>query len=185
MIGIVLAGAFAVAGVFAAADGAGPPRDGWMQQFTLIDPPLPAPQTEFRTADGAATTLAAFRGKVVLVNFWATWCAPCIREMPTLGRLQAALGGDRFTVAAVSIDRGGARVAQSFLKKLDAKNPGVGALPLYLDGKMALAAALGVRGMPTTFLLDRDGRLVGQLTGIAEWDSPEAQALIRYYIDQR
>ena len=154
-----------------------PPLDGWMQQFTLNDPPLPVPDTAIRNGDGKPMRLADFKGRVVLVNFWATWCAPCIREMPSLDRLQAAMGSDAFTVLAVNEDRNGAKVAAPFLKKLGIEHLGVN-----LDDKMALARALGVRGLPASFLIDRNGRVVGALNGIAEWDSDEAKALIRFYV---
>ena len=154
-----------------------PPLDGWMQQFTLNDPPLPVPDTAIRNGDGKPMRLADFKGRVVLVNFWATWCAPCIREMPSLDRLQAAMGSDAFTVLAVNEDRNGAKVAAPFLKKLGIEHLGVN-----LDDKMALARALGVRGLPASFLIDRSGRVVGALNGIAEWDSDEAKALIRFYV---
>ncbi|MCG8543531.1 MAG: TlpA family protein disulfide reductase [Alphaproteobacteria bacterium] len=156
-----------------------PPLDGWMQQFTLNDPPLPVPDTAVRNGDGQPVRLADFKGRVVLVNFWATWCAPCIREMPSLDRLQAAMGGNGFTVFAVNEDRNGAKVAAPFLEKLGVKNLGIN-----LDDKMAFARSLGVRGLPASFLVDRNGRIVGALHGLAEWDSDEAKALIRFYMER-
>jgi thiol-disulfide isomerase/thioredoxin len=156
-----------------------PPREGWMEAFTLNNPPRDAPGMTFRRGDGKTFRLADFRGRVVLVNFWATWCAPCIRELPSLDRLEAALGGKDFAVIAVNEDRGGANVAGPFLEKR-----GIERLRLYLDDKMSLALALGLKQMPTTFLLDREGRVVGSLAGLAEWDSPAAKALIRHYIRQ-
>lgn len=154
-----------------------PPISGTVKQFTLIDPPGPAPYTVFYDAEDSALKLADFQGKVLLVNFWATWCAPCVREMPSLDRLQAELGGPDFAVLAINEDRGGAKVARPFMEKL-----GLETLTLYVDRQMALARALEVRGMPATFLIDRQGRLVGSLVGMAEWDAPEAKALIRHYI---
>lgn len=157
---------------------AGPPLNGWMEQFTPIDTPKPVPQTAF--FDGAATaqSLGDFKGRVVLVNFWATWCAPCVRELPSLDRLQADMGGKDFTVVAVSIDRGGAKTAEPFLRK----KLGLSELALYVDKRMELARALGVKGMPTSFLIDHRGMIRGSLTGIAEWDDKDAKALIRYYM---
>jgi thiol-disulfide isomerase/thioredoxin len=154
-----------------------PPRTGGMQQFTLNTPPLPVPETRFRDAAGKEVTLADFRGRVVLVNFWATWCAPCIHEMPSLDRLQAEMGSKDFTVLAINVDRTGVKAATPFLEKHGWKN-----LAINVDDKMALARAFGVQGMPSTFLVDRDGRIVGTLAGGAEWDSDEAKALIRHYI---
>ena len=96
-----------------------PPVTGWMEQFSFKDPPRPAPQTPFLAGNGAEVKLGDFEGRVLLLNFWATWCAPCIRELPSLDRLQFELGGEGLLVLAVSQDRGGADVAGPFLKKLD------------------------------------------------------------------
>ena len=116
----------------------------------------------------------------IIVDFWATWCAPCIREMPGLDKLEAKLGGPDFAVVAVNEDRGGAKFAKPFLEKLNTPNLG-----LYFDDNMKLMRAFGVRGMPTSFLLDRAGNVVGKLEGIAEWDTPEVEALIQYYTNVR
>jgi thiol-disulfide isomerase/thioredoxin len=163
-----------------AEGGEQPPLEGMFKDnFTLLDAPVPAPQTGFFDRSGASVTLAAFRGRVVLLNFWATWCAPCVREMPALDRLQAALGDQGLVVLAVSQDRGGAKVVQPFLEKLKLDN-----LAIYLDPTGKLSRDAGMRGLPTTLLIDRQGRLVGGLEGPAEWDSPEAALLIRHYLKQ-
>jgi thiol-disulfide isomerase/thioredoxin len=156
-----------------------PPRTGGMEQFTLYIPPLPVPDIAFLDADGKEKTLKEFKGKVVLVNFWATWCAPCIRELPSIDRLQAELSGDDFTVLAINEDRGGAETAAPFLEKLGLKN-----LTATADKHMALSRAMGVRGMPSTYIVSRTGAIMGVLTGPTEWDSPEAKALIQYYVDE-
>lgn len=154
-----------------------PPLSGSMTQFTVIDKPVPAPDTVFTDGAGEKRRLTDFLGRVVLVNFWATWCAPCIKEMPSLDALQAKLGGDDFAVVTLNEDRGGAAVAKPFLDKLGTRN-----LALYIDDKMALMRALDVRGLPTTFLVDREGRVRARLEGVAEWNSPEAEALMRHYL---
>lgn len=155
-----------------------PPLEGWMAQFILNESPAPAPDTELKWVSGEPVTLAAFKDKIVLVNFWATWCVPCIREMPSLDRLQAAFDKEKFLILAVSVDRGGAAKVGPFLKKLGIEN-----LTTLLDQRMRLASALSVPGMPTSFLLDRDSRVIGSLPGIAEWDSDEAKALVQFYLD--
>ena len=157
----------------------GPPLTGWMEKFTVNAEAGPAPTDPLTDGTGSPVRLSDFKGRVVLVNFWATWCAPCIREMPGLDKLEAKFGGPDFTVVAVNEDRGGANIAKPFLEKLNTPN-----LCIYLDDKMKLMRAFGVRGMPTSFLLDRAGNVVGKLEGIAEWDTPEAEALIQYYIDR-
>jgi thiol-disulfide isomerase/thioredoxin len=155
----------------------GPPLTGWLEQFNVIDPPRPVPATPFEDASGREVTLGSFEGRVLLVNFWATWCAPCVREMPSLDRLQAKFEGEDFIVLAVDEDRKGTAVAKPFLDKLGLEN-----LALYVDRRMALARALGVKGLPTTVLVDRRSRIVGRMDGVAEWDAPEVEALIRYYL---
>jgi thiol-disulfide isomerase/thioredoxin len=150
-----------------------------MREFTLIDPPRPAPEQGFEDAKGAVLTLADFRGKVVLVNFWATWCVPCVKEMPALDRLSKRLAGPDFALVAISEDRGGAAVVEPFLKKLGTDNIGI-----YVDARGAFARAIGIKGLPTTLLLDRDGNAVGAYVGAAEWDAPEAEALIRHFMAQ-
>ena len=162
------------------AAGQAPPLLGaFGDNFTLFDPPVPAPPETFAALDGAPVRLADFRGRVVLLNFWATWCAPCVREMPSLDRLQAALEDRGLAVLAVSIDRGGATVIRPFAKRL-----GLERLGLYHDDKGALFKALGVTGLPTTFLIDRRGQIVGAYPGPAEWDVPEARALIEHYLNR-
>jgi thiol-disulfide isomerase/thioredoxin len=145
-------------------------------QFTPLDPPRPAPELSFAAPDGSPARLADFRGHWLLVNLWATWCAPCVREMPSLDRLQATLG-DRLAILAVSQDRGGAHVVGPFLEKLS-----LASLRIYLDPKSAVGQGLGARGLPTTFLLDGEGRVRAQLEGAAEWDSPELLATLERYL---
>ena len=147
------------------------------ENFTWLTPPTPAPTTPITMADGQETTLPAFQGQVVLLNFWATWCAPCIREMPSLDRLQAKLKGEGLEVIAVSEDFAGLDLVGPFFERLKLEN-----LAIYLDSTGALGKAFGIAGLPTTLLIDRQGRMVGGLEGPAEWDSDEAVALIRHYL---
>ncbi len=156
------------------------PVGPFAENFTFSDPPVPAPSVAFQALDGEVVTLADFRGQVVLVNFWATWCAPCVREMPSLERLHQELADEGFTVLAVSEDRAGAAVVRPFLKRLELHG-----LPIYLDGKGRLAQAFVVKGLPTSFLIDRQGQVVVGLVGPTEWDSQEAKALIRHYLLQK
>lgn len=157
--------------------GAPPAFKGAMQSFQHAVMPKPAPGVSFTDRQEKALTLADFRGQVVLLNYWATWCGPCVEEMPALERLQARQGGSDFQVAAVSIDRQGGPVVDPFLDRI-----GIRQLPIYLDKSGASMRAFGVRGLPTTILLDREGNELGRIEGMAEWDSPQAAALIRHYI---
>ncbi len=157
-----------VAGALAAAGATEAPAG-----FAFVTPPRAVPDMAFLTADGE-TSLAAYHGKVVVLNFWATWCAPCVREMPSLDRLQAMLGGDDFAVVALSEDRGGMPLVVRFYEKYGLEN-----LARYLDPLGRVAALLGVVGMPTTVVIDAEGREIGRIVGPAEWDSRAALALIR------
>lgn len=180
LAGMVLSLLLALPGGAGAAD-AYPPTDGEMQGFTLLKERVPAPTVPFMTGDGATLDLTAFQGKVLIVNFWATWCAPCIKEMPSLDRLQAAFPDADFEVVAINQDRGGKRVAEAFLRdKLQLRN-----LAIYLDEKFALGRAFKNRGLPATYAIDRNGNVVGGLFGSAEWDSDDAKNLVRFLLDEK
>jgi len=154
------------------------PLEGpFARDFSLLTPPVPAPLEVFQDLDGAPVYLADFKGQVVLLNFWATWCGPCIREMPALDRLASILAAEGLHVAAVSIDLGGREVVAPFAKKLALRD-----LPLYLDPKSSLARAFGVPGLPASFLIDAEGNVVRAQAGAAEWDSHAAVTLIRRYL---
>jgi thiol-disulfide isomerase/thioredoxin len=147
------------------------------QKFALHAAPKPVPEIQFQDSEGNTLTLQDFRGKVVLLNIWATWCLPCRREMPTLDRLQAKLGGPDFEVLPLSIDRNGFEAITKFYSDVGVKH-----LAMYLDGSSQAASTLGAVGIPTTLLIDRDGRELGRLVGPAEWDSPDMIALIDTYL---
>ena len=135
--------------------------------------PKPVPELTFLDANGSEVTLADFRGEVVVLNLWATWCAPCRREMPSLDRLQAKYGGDGLEVIALSLDRGDIAKVRAFFDEL-----AISSLALYQDPKGRVGRELAAPGLPTTVVIDRAGQEVGRLLGPAEWDSPEALAVI-------
>lgn len=157
---------------------AGPPDlKGRLAPFAIFDQPRAAPTIPIRDLEGNLSNLEQYRGKVVLLSFWATWCAPCVAELPSLERLQAKFSSDKFSVIALSIDHGGAEKVGLFLKQhglenLDALDPGGETL-----------RALHANGLPRTYLLDRQGRIIGSLTGPADWDSDAAVALIAHYLE--
>jgi thiol-disulfide isomerase/thioredoxin len=148
-------------------------------QFTALPAPLPAPALAFATRDGAQKQLAEFKGKLVLVNLWATWCVPCVEEMPSLDRLQAQLG-DKLTILAISEDRQGETVVAPFL----AKN-GIQHLSVFLDPKSAASNEFGAQGLPSSYLIARDGTIVGKEEGGAAWDSSEMLAKLQPYLDAK
>lgn len=141
--------------------------------FVYKTTPEPLAEVNFVDADGAPKTLKDFRGKTILLNLWATWCAPCREEMPSLERLQQAIGSEKFEVVALAVDRTGLEAARKFLDSINVKS-----LKLYADPTTRSGSALRAVGMPTTILIDAEGREIGRLPGPAEWDSTEAKALI-------
>jgi thiol-disulfide isomerase/thioredoxin len=147
---------------------------GDMAKFVFAASPRTAPMETF-LHDGRDVTLAVFRGRAILVNFWATWCAPCLKELPSLDALEAALGGKDFAVVAVAADPKGPEAAGEFLKKLNIKR-----LQLYADPKLNLTIATGGAAvLPVSILYDAEGREVGRLVGEADWTSEEAKALVK------
>ena len=157
----------------------GPPVEGQVQNFEVFPQPVETADVTVLTKDGGKTTLNQFRGKYIVLNFWATWCGPCIRELPSLERLDAALPDDRAQVVLVSQDRAGFKQTERFLKKLDVNFP-----DNFVDERLKFSRALGIVSLPTTLLIGPDGKEVGRLVGHAEWDSPEALALVNWYLDR-
>jgi thiol-disulfide isomerase/thioredoxin len=154
--------------------GAVPPAD---LALSVFDPPRPVPAIRFIDADGRAQSLTDFRGRVVLLDIWATWCGPCRAEMPALDRLAGRLGGADFAVLPVSIDRSGSAAVEPFYRRL-----GIEKLGVYLDPLGRGTSALSIPGVPITFLIDREGRLAARKMGGARWDSPQMIALVRRYL---
>jgi thiol-disulfide isomerase/thioredoxin len=154
--------------------GSNPLSKGHMAAFVFRKAPEAIPEATFQDATGKERTLADWRGKVVLLNLWATWCLPCRKEMPSLDRLQKALGSDKFEVVAVSVDRKGLDASRKFLEETEVKSLG-----LYVDPATRMTSTFKVVGLPATLLINAEGREIGRLLGPAEWDSEEAKQLIR------
>ena len=127
----------------------------------------------FKDADGNTIDMGNWKGRVALVNLWATWCGPCRAEMPHLAKLQELYGGDQFEVVALSVDLKGAEASAAFLKEIKADN-----LALYVDKTTKAMRKLGAIGLPLTVLVDRQGREIGRLLGPADWAADEAKRLI-------
>jgi thiol-disulfide isomerase/thioredoxin len=159
------------------AQGTGPHSKGAMTTFVLKKPPAALPDIRFVDGEGKETSLKDFAGKAVLLNLWATWCAPCREEMPALDRLQKELGSDKFQVVALAVDKAGLDGARKFLEenKIDG-------LALYADPTARVGTELKAVGMPTTLLIDAQGREIGRLIGPAAWDSPDAKRLIEAFL---
>lgn len=138
---------------------------------------VPAPSLSFASGSGQELTLASFRGKAILLNIWATWCAPCRKEMPSLDRLQSIKGSETFEVVALSIDRGGVSQVETFLKET-----GVHKLKIYSDEPGASMRALKIVGLPTTLLISEDGRELARWVGPREWNSQAAIAEIESHL---
>lgn len=135
--------------------------------------PVPVARFDFEDAAGNPLSLDDFRGRVVVLNLWATWCAPCRREMPSLDRLQAEHGGDDLVVLPLSVDRADVTKIEAFYDET-----GVSNLEIYRDPKATASRALHAFGLPTTVVIDREGRDVGRVLGPAEWDGDAAIALL-------
>ncbi|HXV09312.1 MAG TPA: TlpA disulfide reductase family protein [Burkholderiales bacterium] len=174
LAGVVILGA-ALSGIIRSIGDIGAPaRTGSQIDAGWANAPQPVPHLRFLDVDGKERTLSDFHGKVILLNLWATWCAPCRKEMPALDRLQQKLGGADFQVLALSLDNGGATVVRQFYDQI-----GIRALGIYVDPGMEATGKLRALGVPTTLLLDREGRERWRKTGPEEWDSPEITEALR------
>ena len=181
LAGLLVSAILAISGPVARADGGKcVPKQGEIGHFQAANPSRPAPSEAFFDADDKAKTFADYRGKGLVVNFWATWCAPCVKEMPDLDRLNAKLKDEGIEVLTLSADRGGVPVVRPFYEKIQLKT-----LPILIDKETRVIRALGVKGLPTTVLIDREGLEIGRVVGIAEWDSPKAVAFLRQCLGSR
>ena len=147
---------------------------GAMARFKPARPPKPMPDLEFLDADDKPLRLANLTGKARLINLWATWCAPCVKEMPSLDRLQATMPRDRFMVLPISLDGPSKAKVAPFYKKQDLTNLGV-----YYDKGRKAMSVLDVSLLPTSILVDPAGRELGRIEGDADWDTPEGIALMQ------
>ncbi|WP_397544129.1 redoxin domain-containing protein [Roseovarius salis] len=148
-------------------------REGDMQKLVVHGTPKPVSSSPFETDGGGSGTLADYRGKITVVNFWATWCAPCREEMPMLSELQTELGGKDFEVVTIATGRNPPPAMKTFFDEI-----GVDNLPLHRDPKQQIAREMGVLGLPITVILDRSGLEIARLQGDAHWNSDSAKAIL-------
>ena len=147
---------------------------GSVARMKIEPAPKPAPEFAFTDAEDKPLTLAAYKGKAVLLNFWATWCAPCVKEMPSLDKLQAEMNTDKFLVLPLSLDGPTRSKVKPFYDDRKLAHLGI-----YFDKARKSLQAFDVGILPTSILIDGQGRIVGRLEGEAEWDTPEALALMK------
>lgn len=148
-------------------------REGDMKKLVFHETPVAASGAAFTREDGSTGHLSDYEGQIVLLNFWATWCAPCRKEMPGLDRLQTELGGADFQVVTLATGRNNPAGIDRFFTEEN-----ITALPKHNDAKQAVAREMGVLGLPITVILDRDGQEIARLRGDAHWDSDSAKAIL-------
>lgn len=148
-------------------------RLGDMRKLTFHTQPITGSDVAFMSENGTEMTLADFKGKYTVLNFWATWCAPCRKEMPDLSALQTELGSDTFQVVTVATGRNPAPAMKKFFKEIGVEN-----LPLHTDERQSFSRSMGVLGLPVTLIIDPEGNEVARLQGDADWHSDSAIAII-------
>lgn len=153
-------------------------RTGDMTKLVVHDAPRDRVDRAFKDKDGTEHTLAEYTGRIVVLNFWATWCPPCRAEMPSIDRLAADVAGQDIAVVALSTDRFGIERVGRFFEEI-----GIRTLTLYQDKGGRLAREAAVIGLPVTLILDRQGREIARLQGEAEWDGPAARAILTRLVE--
>jgi thiol-disulfide isomerase/thioredoxin len=144
------------------------------RNFIVHETPEPGAVVRFEDDQGQPRSLADFRGKIVLLNVWATWCAPCIKEIPALDHLAAALNGANFAVVAVSVDRKGIDAVRKVFTERNVQK-----LPIYIDRSGEALRAVRAIGLPISLLIDREGREFGRAVGPAQWDDAAVISFFR------
>ncbi len=185
-LGVALAAA--LVSLYSIGPNEGKPRQGKnmadndapkLEKFITHETPKTLPPMPLIKPDGTAFDLASLRGQLLLVNFWATWCAPCRKEMPQLDSLAARFADKGVKVVTLSVDRGGPAKGEKFLNELNVSHVVRVYDPSYKSARMA-----ALIGLPTTLLVSEDGTEIGRLAGEADWDAPEVHALLNYYLEK-
>ena len=142
-----------------------------------FETPQALPDVPLLTMEGDEARLEAHAGELVVVNFWATWCAPCKREMPSLARLQAEFDPKALKVVTIAVDRSAPEKIRTFMDEAQAAD-----LPVYRDPKMATMKGFALKGLPTTLVVDDEGRIIARHDGYAEWDDPDIVKALRSHL---
>lgn len=178
IISLIFAGIVAITPSLASAEQPSCTSQGAIESginsFDKKNPPAPVGETVFYDRNGGEVRVSDYKGTALVINFWATWCAPCVAEMPSLDRLKGILDDSGVDVLAINEDRNGAAMAIKFYEA-----NGITNLDVLIDRKMALVKATEVTGLPTTLLVDADGNEIAAVIGEAEWDSPDIVALVK------
>lgn len=156
-------------------------RTGDMEKLVIHDEPRPRLETPFENAEGEELHISDFAGKVTLVNFWATWCPPCRKEMPSLDRLRGAMAGENFELIAISMDAASTEKIQAFFDKVPQSGGEphkIEHLDIYREPTLRIGQEGRIPGLPVTLILDREGREIARLQGEADWDTPEARRML-------
>ena len=156
-----------------ASHGATESSDGTVDSFRWFKNPLVLPETPIRRGPAEPVSLFRFKGKIVLLNLWASWCPPCVYELPALDRLQQRLGSEEFVVVAVSVDRDPELARKLFTDKLALAH-----LEFYFEPPERLGQTFPVDVLPANFIIDREGRAIGMLRSYVDWDSPAADKFV-------
>jgi peroxiredoxin len=153
-------------------------RDSTLETTSPIQPEVEAPDFTFSDLNGVKVSLAAYRGKVVMVNIWATWCPPCRQEMPSMQRLYEKFKGENFEILAVSIDSEGREAVAPFMRKMNLT------FPALLDPGETIRPLYGITGVPESFIIDKKGIVVEKIIGPANWATPEVFLFFKDLIHQ-
>jgi thiol-disulfide isomerase/thioredoxin len=154
------------------------PSDGTVNSFRWLRDPLVLPEISIQQWPGERVKLSSFKGKFVLLNLWATWCPPCVHELPALDRLQGRLGGEDFVVVAVSVDRDPASAQKMFSGRLALDH-----LIFYAEPPERLGKVFPLDVLPSNFIINRDGNAIGLLRSYVDWDSPEADSFVKRLVN--